>query len=79
MKTQDTIAVGTRVGYASAFLRNTGQHTGWAPFAKGTVTELHDIGARMHLAVVQWDDQTKPGRVLTSNLWPLDKRHIEPR
>jgi hypothetical protein len=34
------ISVGTRVACSRAFLRNTGQYTGWAPFACGVVVEI---------------------------------------
>ena len=41
------IQIGDEIAYSAAFLNNTGQHTGEAPFARGTVTNLVPLGATM--------------------------------
>jgi len=48
------IAPGDRVAYSKQWLHSTGQMTGDAPHARGTVTALEDLGS-LRLAVVQWD------------------------
>ena len=58
---------GDRVAYASRFLKNTGQHTGDIPFARGTITGFTPIGTSQ-LAQVVWDREGIPGKVLVSNL-----------
>ena len=69
------IEVGSRVQYASRWLRSTGQIAGWAPHARGTVVDVEPFG-RATLATVRWDESRKYGaegdeqtfRVLASNL-----------
>jgi hypothetical protein len=72
--------VGDRVVYRSKFLRDTGQFTGWAPFAVGTVTKLTPIGAQF-IAEGTWEHPHEGGpakfKVLTSNLILADKKHLE--
>jgi hypothetical protein len=58
---------GDRVAYASRFLKNTGQHTGDIPFARGTITGLTPMG-QTQLANVAWDREGIPGKVLVANL-----------
>lgn len=69
MKTN--LSVGNRVRYSREFCRNTGQMTGWTPFAKGTIVELKKLGEST-LACIQWDKpevSDKPiGKVLDKNL-----------
>lgn len=48
------IRVGDRVAVSARHLRSTGQHTGDICFARGTVTELQQIG-ELTLAVVAWE------------------------
>jgi len=65
---------GDFVCYSAQFLRNTGQLTGDVPAMTGVVEEIR----RGVLATVAWDcGETFP--VLCVNLWPIDKRHLEPR
>ena len=65
---------GDLVGYSAQFLRNTGQLTGDVPSMTGVVKEIR----RGVMADVVWDyGETYP--VLCVNLWPVDKRHLEPR
>jgi hypothetical protein len=71
---------GDRVMYAAKFLKNTGQHTGDAPFAIGTVQSvggpLHK-GSKSSVVTVKWDDDDEPRNVLSCNLVLRDKRHLE--
>lgn len=61
------IKVGDRVAYSAAFLRSTGQHTGDIPHAKGTVTELKQLG-EVTLAVIEWGNPDIPEKVNVKNL-----------
>jgi hypothetical protein len=58
---------GDRVAYATAWLKSTGQHTGWAPKARGSVLGVEAFGDRA-LVTVQWDGRDKPIGVLDANL-----------
>lgn len=56
-----------RVKFSAAFCRNTGQHTGWTPFARGVVVALEypvRRTASYAIATVAWDD----GKRTTVNL-----------
>lgn len=77
------ITIGTRVAFSRAFLRNTSQFTGWAPFARGVV-----VGAAEEipsLVTIRWDDrsrfsgETGPSlsRVNIANLVREDRIHLE--
>jgi hypothetical protein len=72
--------VGDRVVYRSKFLRDTGQLTGWAPFAVGLITKIKPIGAQF-LAEGTWYHPYEGGptkfKVLTSNLILSDRKHLE--
>ncbi len=63
---------GDRVAMRASWLRNTGQLTGppaptsVGPFARGTVTGTHPLGART-LVAVRWDDG-RESRVISGNL-----------
>lgn len=46
--------IGDRVAYAAAFLRSTGQYTGWGPAAGGRVKQLRPVGERV-LVIVEWE------------------------
>jgi len=72
------IEVGSVVCYSRNWLRSTGQFTGTAPFAKGTVTALEPMGASQ-LAVIDWgkDRGELPSKVLSSNLILNSNRHLE--
>lgn len=62
------IRIGDAVGYSKAFLQSTGQHTGDAPLARGTVKALHPVGTETILAEIEWDRPGLPDRVNTRNL-----------
>lgn len=77
------ITKGTRVAFRREFLRDTGQFTGWAPFARGTVVSMGEQLTRFkgdrggpHLVVIAWDDGTR-SRALSSNLVREDRIHLE--
>lgn len=79
MTTAITIEAGTRVRYAREFLRNTGQFTGWAPSARGTVLSVEPFGDKA-IAYIRWDghSQSSDGMaVLTGNLVREDRVHLE--
>lgn len=61
------IQIGDKVAYSAKFLRSTGQTTGPAPFARGTVTAIKSYGS-MDLAVIDWHGADMPERVNTGNL-----------
>jgi hypothetical protein len=66
------LQLGDRVAYSSRFLKNTGQHTGDIPFARGTITRLTLIG-NSQLAHIDWDREGIPGKVLVANLSRVTK------
>ena len=73
-----TLKVGDRVGFARAFLRDTGQISGPVPFAKGTVAEMIPFGGPgRSLVTVLWDNLDGHRTVLDCNLVRLDRRHLE--
>ena len=59
------LAVDNIVRYTKLFLQSTGQHTGKAPFRRGYITKLEDIGGTTY-ATVKWQDG--PGMVNTFNI-----------
>ena len=67
--------IGDRVCYAASFLRNTGQQTGDTAFLRGKITELKPFGDNT-MAVIQWDGEEEPGKVLTCNLSKVTVRGI---
>ncbi|WP_316172953.1 hypothetical protein [Bradyrhizobium sp. SZCCHNRI2049] len=71
------ITIGTRVAFSREFLRNTGQFTGWAPFARGVVHSLLPLSDDRFVATVSWDDGSASG-VLNVNLVREDRLHLEP-
>ena len=73
------LKVGDEVKYASQWLHNTGQYTGEIPFARGVIVSLSPLGGGSdhELAEVDWGDHKT--KVVTPNLWPIDKMHLEPR
>jgi hypothetical protein len=62
-----SLKLGDRVAYASRFLKNTGQHTGDIPFARGRITRLTPLGDTQ-LAHITWDREGIPEKVLVVNL-----------
>ena len=62
---------GDRVAYRAEFLKSAGMHTGWAPFARGEISEINGI-----LCVIKWDD-APPSSVNCGNLVREDKIHLE--
>lgn len=68
---------GDRVCFSREFLRNTGQFTGRAPFAVGSVEALEDLGHDLVIAFIRWDDGVE-GRVNVHNLIHADRKHLEP-
>jgi hypothetical protein len=74
----NSINIGCRVAFSRQFLRNTGQFTGWAPFARGVVTwQSAPIRDGMHRVTVEWDDKSL-SNVLDCNLVREDRIHLEP-
>jgi len=61
------IEAGDRVAYSKQWLRSTGQMTGDTPQARGTVTEVQELGL-LRLAVIQWDRPDFPEKVNVKNL-----------
>ena len=73
-----TIKIGDRVAFSRAHLRNTGQFTGWAPFARGiVVSQSKPLREGVHLVSVQWDD-CDASSALDCNLVRADRIHLEP-
>ena len=62
------VQIGDTVGYSKAFLQSTGQYTGDAPFARGKVLALHQLGQDTILAEIEWDKPDLPTRVNVRNL-----------
>ena len=72
------IRIGDRIAFSRAFLRSTGQFTGWAPFARGTVDALYE-SRDFTIASISWDDAAEPSRVNIANLVRADRLHLEPQ
>jgi hypothetical protein len=78
--TTSRITVGCRVAFSRQFLRNTGQYTGWAPFARGKVTNIRVVTPGVLgciIADIAWDD-APPSPVNIANLVREDRIHLEP-
>lgn len=79
------IKKGDNVAYSRAWLRSTGNMTGALPFARGTVTHLHDYrdhsawkGRSKKLATIKWDGNAPlPKKVLAVNLVRVDRIPFE--
>lgn len=80
--------LGDRVCFARDFLRNTGQFTGWKPFAEGEIVEMHVLGGGKFLVTVAWDQERalrlsgelppEGSNILNVNLIRADRKHLEP-
>ena len=75
-KAARTFAPGDRVAYAAAFLKSTGQRTGWAPCARGTVTGGQAFGPRV-LVSVKWDDVAEEKNILDCNLTLISRLAVD--
>lgn len=62
------IKVGDRVKYSARFLRSISEYTGDLPFAVGVVKEIKQLSPKTELAIVDWDNESLPKKVLTCNL-----------
>lgn len=62
---RSSIKTGDRVAYSARFLQATVQHSGSAPFARGTVKRIQ--GTAWKLATVRWDND-RTSRVHIANL-----------
>lgn len=75
---------GDRVQYSARFCRNTAQHTGWVPFARGEIKRIDRYVGTLTIAHVVWDQENRSGEevpegefpVNVNNLWPEGK--LEP-
>lgn len=67
---------GDKVAYAAAWLKSTGQQTGWAPRARGIVQGSEPFGGRV-LVTVQWEGRDKPIGVLDCNLTLVSRLAID--
>ena len=77
MKTK-IFAPGDRVAYAATWLKNTGQRTGWAPQARGTVlVVLPPVDGVPSLVQIQWDGRPDPSHVLSVNLTLVSRIAID--
>lgn len=71
-----SITVGTRVAFSREFCRNTGQLTGWTPFARGKVIAVDRLSCDCIIACVAWDGGAA-GTVNVKNLVREDMLHLE--
>jgi len=72
--------VGDRVAYSRTFLKNIVEHTGWMPFARGTITRIEEACDDFVLADIDWGG-TGPAdgsRVNVKNLVHEARIHLEP-
>ena len=80
--------IGDRVAFAREFLRNTGQITGWKPFAEGVVVGVLDFGSGgRSMVTVAWDrgrteklaGESSPGKsnALDTALIHANRKHLE--
>lgn len=68
---------GDKVMFAREFLRNTGQYTGWAPFAKGVVQSTTKLNEKQVVSV-KWKDG-KISKAISPNLVLASELHLEQR
>lgn len=61
------IEIGSRVKYATRWLKSIACHTGDLPFARGTVVEIVPLGAK-RLCRIDWGNPNIPERVIADNL-----------
>lgn len=60
---------GDAIGFAAAFLRNTGQHTGFVPFMRGRFIAYDDtIAGPGRFARVIWDGAETESLVASGNI-----------
>ena len=71
------LKIGDRVAFSREFLRNTGQYTGWAPFARGEVIAHVELSKGHVLARILWDS-CQITNVLPANLVREDRIPLEP-
>ncbi|MFO0876541.1 MAG: hypothetical protein U0840_04140 [Gemmataceae bacterium] len=71
------VKVGDRVAVSARWLRSTAQYTGEICFARGTVTELRDLGG-LTIASVAWDGSPEdvPERMNVRNLSRVTERGV---
>ncbi|MDE3023350.1 MAG: hypothetical protein KGI54_16125 [Pseudomonadota bacterium] len=50
------LQAGDKIAYAAKFLKNTGQHTGYAPQRRGVFLKYDSLCGHEKYARVQWDD-----------------------
>jgi hypothetical protein len=68
--------IGDKVCYSRKWLKNTGQHTGEFPFARGIITHLTTFKYST-IATIEWDNPDIPKKVNVKNLSKISKRGIE--
>lgn len=66
---------GDRVVYAAAFLKSMQAHERAAMI--GTVDSVFEYPETIIVKVL-WDGEERTSMVQSKNLWPADKRHLEP-
>jgi hypothetical protein len=71
------VLTASMVVFARTFLQSCGMISGEAPFMRGTVQTIEPCG-KARFATVLWDGAPEPKGALVSNLWPLERRHLEP-
>ena len=64
----NSVKFGDEVRYSQKFLRSIGQYTGPMCFAKGRVIATQPFGVDRCLAVIDWQGEDLPRKVLDSNL-----------
>ena len=72
-----SINIGDKVQYSRKWLKSTGMITGPVPFAKGIVKEMVKFGGDRFLAVISWDTEGLPEKVLSSNLNVIGHGELE--
>ena len=74
------LQIGDEVVFSRTFLHNTGQYTGWAPFASGRVEAWENGNGfpKNKFVYVKWEGKEGPRMCCASNLIRKDRRHLEP-
>jgi hypothetical protein len=68
--------IGDKVCYSKKFLQSIGAYSGDIPLARGTITNLVQLGA-MTLADIDWNDPEMSPKVNICNLSKITNKGIE--
>jgi hypothetical protein len=77
MRPKTSIEIGDKVAFSRQFLQSINMHTGWPPFARGTVIDINEVDRDYKLALIEWTDKPEPTWINVANLVRTDQIHLE--